>query len=61
MINETDILNTMRRFSIIGRSPVLINAIERALQVAPIDLSGLIIGESGAGQEVFPQIIHANS
>ena len=61
MINEADILNTMRRFSIIGRSPVLINAIERALQVAPIDLSVLIIGESGAGKEVFPQIIHANS
>ena len=36
-------------------------AVGRALQVAPIDLSVLINGESGAGKEFFPQIIHAYS
>ena len=41
--------------------PGLIRAITRALQIAPIDLAVLITGESGAGKEFFPQIIHANS
>ena len=61
MIKNTDVLSTKQRFSIIGNAPVLLSAIERARQVAPIDLSVLIFGESGAGKEVFPQIIHANS
>ena len=39
----------------------MIRAITRALQIAPIDLAVLITGESGAGKEFFPQIIHANS
>lgn len=46
------------RFSIIGNSPLLDRAIDVAMQVAPTDLSVLIIGESGSGKEVFPQIIH---
>lgn len=58
---SSEIQSVKQRFSIIGNSPQLINAIERALQVAPIDLSVLIMGESGAGKEFFPQIIHANS
>lgn len=50
-----------QRFGIIGNSPSLTSALERALQVAPIDLSVLIIGESGTGKEFFPNIIHENS
>lgn len=50
-----------RRFGIIGNSPELDRAIDVALQVAPTDLSVLITGESGAGKENFPQIIHQNS
>ncbi len=53
-----EILQAKQRFSIIGNSPALLAAIERALQVAPIDLSVLINGESGAGKEFFPKIIH---
>jgi len=34
-------------------------AIERAVKVAPIDLSVLVTGESGSGKEFFPKIIHA--
>ena len=32
-----------------------------ALQVAPTDLSVLIIGESGVGKEIIPRVIHDNS
>ncbi len=53
-----EIVQVKQRFSIIGNAPTLINAIGRALQVAPIDLSVLITGESGAGKEFFPKIIH---
>ncbi len=56
-----DIQSIKRRFGIIGNSPVLNRAIEVAYRVAPTDLSVLILGESGAGKEVFPQIIHQYS
>ncbi|MDR3340112.1 MAG: sigma-54 dependent transcriptional regulator [Candidatus Symbiothrix sp.] len=49
------------RFGIIGNSPLLGREIEKVLVIAPTDLSVLIIGESGVGKEVFPQIIHQNS
>lgn len=57
-INIKDI---QRRYSIVGNSTGLVNAIERAAQVAPIDLSVLIRGESGTGKEFFPKIIHEYS
>ena len=53
-----DILRVKQRLSIIGDSPALIEAIKRALAVAPIDLSVLVTGPSGAGKEFFPKIIH---
>ncbi len=53
-----DVKRVKQRFKIIGNSPALIVAIERAVKVAPIDLSVLVTGESGAGKEFFPQIIH---
>ncbi len=56
-----NVLSAMQSLQIVGRSPGLIVAIERALQVAPVDLSVLVIGESGAGKEFFPQLIHRNS
>lgn len=49
------------RFGIVGNAPALIAAVSRAIQVAPIDLSVLVTGESGSGKEFFPQIIHAYS
>ncbi|MDE6299402.1 MAG: sigma-54 dependent transcriptional regulator [Muribaculaceae bacterium] len=55
----TDIQQVKNRFGIIGNSPALTAAIDRAVKVAPIDLSVLVYGESGAGKEFFPQIIHA--
>jgi transcriptional regulator with PAS, ATPase and Fis domain len=56
-----DIQNIKNRFSIIGNSPLLNREIEKVLRISPTDLSVLIIGESGVGKEVFPQIIHQNS
>ena len=53
-----DILKAKQRYSIIGNASSLVNAVGRAIQVAPIDLSVLIIGESGSGKEFFPKIIH---
>ena len=50
-----------QRFGIIGNSPKLERAIDVALQVAPTDISILVIGESGTGKENIPKIIHQNS
>ena len=60
-INESSIRAIKQRFGIVGESPMLIAAIRRAMLVAPIDLSVLIIGESGSGKESFPKIIHESS
>lgn len=49
------------RLGIIGTAPALNKAVGRALRVAPIDLAVLVTGESGAGKEFFPQIIHQYS
>ncbi len=46
------------RLGIVGNAPALTAAISRAIQVAPIDMSVLIVGESGTGKEFFPKIIH---
>ena len=47
-----------QRFGIIGNDTGLNRAIEKAIQVAPTDISVLITGESGVGKEVMPKIIH---
>ena len=47
-----------QRFGIIGNDTSLNRAIEKAIQVAPTDISVLITGESGVGKEVMPKIIH---
>ena len=60
-ITDSDIRAVKLRFGIVGESPALIAAIRRAMLVAPIDLSVLIIGESGSGKESFPKIIHESS
>ena len=48
-------------FVIIGNSPALNHALDTAIQVAPTELTVLIMGESGVGKEAFSQIIHALS
>ena len=50
-----------QRFEIIGNDSKLNRAIEKAIQVAPTDISVLVTGESGVGKESIPKIIHALS
>jgi transcriptional regulator with PAS, ATPase and Fis domain len=47
-----------RRFEIIGNNDELNRAIDKAIQIAPTDISVLITGESGVGKESIPKIIH---
>ena len=55
------IQSTKQRFGIIGNDPKLNRAIEKAIQVAPTDISVLVAGESGVGKENIPKIIHSLS
>ncbi|RKR15306.1 transcriptional regulator [Maribacter vaceletii] len=50
-----------QRFEIIGNDPKLNRALEKAIQVAPTDISVLVTGESGVGKESIPKIIHSLS
>jgi transcriptional regulator with PAS, ATPase and Fis domain len=47
-----------QRFGIIGNDVQLDRAIEKAIRVAPTDISVLVTGESGVGKENIPKIIH---
>jgi len=53
--------NIKQRFEIIGNDAKLNRAIEKAIQVAPTDISVLVVGESGVGKESIPRIIHSLS
>lgn len=59
--SSSEINAAKARFGIVGNAPALTAAISRAIQVAPIDLSVLVTGESGSGKEFFPKIIHTFS
>lgn len=50
-----------QRFEIIGNNAKLNRALEKAMQVAPTDISVLVTGESGVGKESIPRIIHSLS
>ena len=50
-----------QRYNIVGNCDGLNHALDVALQVAPTDLSVLIVGESGVGKEIIPRVIHDNS
>jgi len=50
-----------QRFELIGNDPGFNRAIQKAMQVAPTDISVLVTGESGVGKESIPKIIHSQS
>ncbi len=50
-----------QRFELIGNDPMFNRALEKAMQVAPTDISVLVTGESGVGKEAIPKIIHSLS
>ncbi|MDX1906014.1 MAG: sigma-54 dependent transcriptional regulator [Bacteroidia bacterium] len=50
-----------QRFGIIGNCREINTAVEVAMQVAPTDVSVMILGENGTGKDVFSRIIHQYS
>uniref|UniRef100_A0AB33ITT1 Sigma-54 dependent transcriptional regulator n=2 Tax=unclassified Prevotella TaxID=2638335 RepID=A0AB33ITT1_9BACT len=60
-MNTSELQKIKQRYNIVGNCAELNRALDVALQVAPTDLSVLIIGESGVGKEIVPRVIHDNS
>jgi len=59
IINQMESVQAIKqRFGIIGNDAKLNRAVEKAIQVAPTDISVLVTGESGVGKESIPKIIH---
>jgi len=50
-----------QRFGIIGNDDKLNRSLEKAIRVAPTDITVLVAGESGVGKESVPKIIHSLS
>ena len=60
-MKSSELQNIKQRHNIVGNCEALNHALDVALQVAPTDLSVLIVGESGVGKEIIPRVIHDNS
>jgi transcriptional regulator with PAS, ATPase and Fis domain len=60
-MKTSELQSIKQRYNIVGNCEPLNHALDVALQVAPTDLSVLIIGESGVGKEIIPRVIHDNS
>lgn len=60
-MNTSELQRIKQRYNIVGNCDALNRALDVALQVAPTDLSVLIVGESGVGKEIIPRVIHDNS
>lgn len=60
-MNTSELQKIKQRYGIVGNNHELNRALDVALQVAPTDLSVLIVGESGVGKENIPRVIHDNS
>ena len=60
-MNTTELQRIKQRYNIVGNCDALNRALDVSLQVAPTDLSVLIVGESGVGKEIIPRVIHDNS
>jgi len=56
-----DVLNVMNSLGIYGRSPLLMQAVNAAIQVAPYDVTVLVTGENGVGKDYFYKILHNGS
>ena len=60
-MDDKIIQQVKQRYGIVGNYEGLNRSIDIAIQVAPTELSVLIVGESGVGKEVLPRVIHDNS
>jgi formate hydrogenlyase transcriptional activator len=55
-------IQTQHNFSeIVGNSPALLGALRNVERVAPTDTTVLILGETGAGKELFARAVHSRS
>ena len=57
----SELQDIKQRYKIVGNCDAWNHALDVALQVAPTDLSVLIVGESGVGKEIVPRVIHDSS
>ena len=55
---DIDLQKLKIQYNIVGKNEALNTALRIAIQVAPTDLSVLIEGENGVGNEIIPRIIH---
>ena len=60
-MTTAELQNIKQRYNIVGNCDALNRVLDVALQVAPTDVSVLIVGESGVGKEIIPRVIHDNS
>lgn len=60
-MKTAELQNIKQRYNIVGNCDALNRVLDVALQVAPTDVSVLIVGESGVGKEIIPKVIHDNS
>ena len=60
-MKNSELQTIKQRYNIVGNCEALNHVLDVALQVAPTDLSVLIVGESGVGKEIIPRVIHDNS
>ena len=58
---EIDIHRLQKQSGIIGTSDKILEVLKLISQVAPVDISVLITGESGVGKEVVSRAIHKHS
>ncbi len=60
-MQNPDVLNVMNALHITGKSPLLMQAINAAIQAAPYDVTVLVTGENGTGKDFFYKILHNGS
>ena len=56
-----NIESIQKKSGIVGRSDAIKQVLEMVAQVAPIDISVLITGDSGTGKEMVAKAIHQTS
>lgn len=61
IMQNPDVLNVMNALHITGKSPLLMQALNAAIQAAPYDVTVLVTGENGTGKDYFYKILHNGS